>query len=210
MGVSYIKMENKKNTRLEVYKLIELNKTSKEISELLNISLRTAQTYIKEYKEVQALDANETQTQSVRKKKKEIARAKIITGSSFSEVVAQTGTTIDVCKKLSAKEKLQEAQREFLNRFREEQLQEIERLKRERLKTNKELLEVINNIRINSTAELKNVQETLLKNELTEQEILELSRIERLERLELEKSKLNTDSQDAKLSEILEALEENL
>lgn len=203
-------MENKRNTRLEVYKLIEINKTSKEIANILNVTVRTVERYRKEYKKATEESDIKATTTKAKKRIKEIAKAKIITGSTIKEVAEELGQAKSVIGDISSQNNLQEAQKEFLNRFREEQAKEIEERKKERLAFNKKLLKAISNINIYTVAELKNMQETLLKNELTEQEILELDRIERLERLELEKAKLNTDTQDSKLIEVLDTLESNL
>lgn len=173
---------DKRNTRLEVYKLIEIGKTSKEIAKELNISLRTAQTYIKEHRSIQTQDANKTQDARENKKRKEIVRAKIITGASFKEVTEQTGTTMNLCKKLSSKENLQQSQREFLQSLRAEEIERIKQNKLDRLYLNTRFKDSLYECEAN-----KQTQEMLLLNEKTEQEILELNRLERLERFEFSK-----------------------
>lgn len=179
-------MSEKRNTRLEVYKLIELNKDSKEISSILNIALRTAQAYIKEYKEMQNADASRTLTQSERKKRKEVAKAKIIAGCTIKEASIQTNTNFNSLKIASSKENLMQSQKEFLESLRNEHIKEIIKNKKDRLHINSMLKESI--LQKAEKKEIsKELQDTLKQNELTEQEILELSRLERLEKFELDK-----------------------
>nr|WP_241635632.1 hypothetical protein [Fusobacterium gastrosuis] len=173
---------DKKNTRLEVYKLIEIGKTSKEIAEELKISLRTAQTYIKEHRNIQTQNANKTQDARENKKRKEIAKAKIITGASIKEATAEVGIGIDVGLKLSSRENLQQSQREFLQSLRAGEIERIKQNKLDRLHLNTRFKDSLY-----KCGASKQMQEMLLLNEKTEQEILELSRLERLERFEFDK-----------------------
>lgn len=173
---------DKKNTRLEVYKLIEIGKTSKEIAEELKISLRTAQTYIKEHKSIQTQDANKTQDARENKKRKEIAKAKIITGASLKRVAEQTGTPKSTLANWSSKENLQQSQREFLQSLRAGEIERIRQNKLDRLHLNTRFKDSLY-----ECGASKQTQEMLLLNEKTEQEILELSRLERLERFEFDK-----------------------
>lgn len=179
-------MLEKRNTRLEVYKLIEINKSNKEIAEELNISIRTVERYRQEHIKATSDNDKKATTTSDKKKRKEIAKAKIITGASLKEATEQTGTTMNICKKLSSKENLQQSQREFLQNLRDSKVAEIKENKLSRFNTNKELLIAIKEALKNGEFN-KELQQMLLKNEETEQEIFELSRLERLERFEFDK-----------------------
>lgn len=193
---------DKKNTRLEVYKLIEIGKTSKEIAEELKISLRTAQTYIKEYKSIQTQDANKTQDARENKKRKEIAKAKIITGASLKRVAEQTGTPKSTLANWSSKENLQQKQAEFLEKYRNERIKLIQDAKDRRLAKN---LSILNDIELMENSE--QVQRMLMMNEKTEQEIFELEKLIKIKRLEIESRKAQIEEDNDKLDEVLGKLE---
>lgn len=177
-------MLEKRNTRLEVYKLIELKKSTKEIAELLNINIRSVQLYKKEYE--RTLNEKETKSESERKKRKEIAKAMIIAGESLKSAEERTGTSKSTLANWSSKENLQQSQKEFLASLRNEHINEIIKNKKDRLHINSLLKESI--LEKAEKKEIsKELQDTLKQNELTEQEILELSRLERLEKFELDK-----------------------
>lgn len=179
-------MSEKRNTRLEVYKLIEVNKTNKEIAQELNISIRTVERYRQEHIKATTDNDKKTTTTSDKKRQKEVAKAKIISGSTLEEAAAQSNTTIDICKKLSSKENLMQSQKEFLTSLRQEHIKEIIKNKKDRLHINSLLKESILQ-KAKKKKISKELQDTLKQNELTEQEILELSRLERLEKFELDK-----------------------
>ncbi len=175
------------STREKVYILIAEGRNNKEISEELNISLRSVQIYRKEY---EAKDEIKGETKNEkRKRKKEKAKALIITGATLKETaeeLAQEGTTIDIVKKLSSKENLQQSQLEYLNNFRNEYIQEITRNKKDRVCANTLIKEKLVVEIANIGEATKKHQELLILNEETEQKIFELNRIERLEKLKLE------------------------
>ena len=176
------------STRQEVYKLIIENKDNKEIATILNISIRTVERYRKDFNNATNDNDIKTTTTSDKKKRKEKARVLIETGASLEEASTQSGTTIDVVKRLSSKEKLQVKQLDYLKSLREKYSKEIEKNKEDRFYINVEAKEEIwKKLRENGIS--KELQDTLKQNELTEQEILELNRLERLERFELEKAK---------------------
>lgn len=176
------------STRQEVYKLIIEKKDNKEIAAALNISIRTVERYRKDFNNVTNGNDIKTTTTSDKKKRKEKARVLIETGASLEEASTQSGTTIDVVKRLSSKEKLQVKQLDYLKSLREKYSKEIEQNKEDRFYINIEAKEEIwKKLRENGIS--KELQDTLKQNELTEQEILELNRLERLERFELEKAK---------------------
>ena len=176
------------STRQEVYKLIIEKKDNKEIAAALNISIRTVERYRKDFNSTTNDNDIKTTTTSDKKKRKEKARVLIETGASLEEASTQSGTTIDVVKRLSSKEKLQVKQLDYLKSLREKYSKEIEQNKEDRFYINIEAKEEIwKKLRENGIS--KELQDTLKQNELTEQEILELNRLERLERFELEKAK---------------------
>ena len=176
------------STRQEVYKLIIEKKDNKEIAAALNISIRTAERYRKDFNDTTNDNDIKTTTTSDKKKRKEKARVLIETGASLEEAATQSSTTIDVVKRLSSKEKLQVKQLDYLKSLREKYSKEIAKNKEDRFYINVEAKEEIwKKLRENGIS--KELQDTLKQNELTEQEILELNRLERLERFELEKAK---------------------
>ena len=178
------------STRQEVYKLIIEKKDNKEIAAALNISIRSVQLYRKEYEKDLNKSESEIKNESEREKKKRKEKAKVLIecGATIKEASAQSGTTIDVVKRLSSKEKLQVKQLDYLKSLREKYSREIAQNKEDRFYINTEAKEKIwQKLRENGIS--KELQDTLKQNELTEQEILELNRLERLERFELEKAK---------------------
>ena len=209
---------DKRNTRLEVYKLIEINKSNKEIAEELNISIRTVERYRQEHIKATTDNDKKATTTSDKKKRKEIAKAKIITGVSLKQVAEQTGTPKSTLANWSSKENLQQSQREFLQSLRAGEIERIKQNKLDRLHLNTRFKDSLYECEAS-----KQTQEMLLLNEKTEQEILELSRLERLERFEfdkeiytnklkidvLEKIKTMTDEELKKLIEYIESKAES-
>ena len=191
------------STRTEVYRMIIEKKDNKEIAAALNISVRSVQLYRKEYKKdlIKSESEIKNESESEKKKRKEKAKVLIETGASLKEASEQSGTTIDVVKRLSSKEKLQVKQLDYLKSLREKYSREIEKNKEDRFYINTEAKERIwQKLRENGIS--KELQDTLKQNELTEQEILELNRLERLEKFELEKAKYK----DSRLNIITEEL----
>lgn len=170
------------STRNEVYKLLAIKTEINDIVDILQVSRRTVERYAKEYSDTLATKDKKATTTSDRKRRKEIARAHIETGSSIKEAKALSGTTTDICKKLSSKERLQEKQADFLRRLRDEHKEMILQNKRDRLKINTRMKA---DLAVAQSSKL--TQEMLLMNEKTEQTILESERLDRLERFEFEK-----------------------
>lgn len=202
------------STRNEVYKLLAIKTEINDIVDILQVSRRTVERYAKEYSDTLATKDKKATTTSDRKRRKEIARAHIETGSSIEEAKALSGTTTDICKKLSSKERLQEKQTDFLRRLREEHKEMILQNKRDRLEINTRIKADLAVSKSN-----KQTQEMLLMNEKTEQTILESERLDRLERFEFEKevhkSKLKLEMlekieqmSDKELEELQKFLEE--
>lgn len=202
------------SVREEVYKLLALKKNTREIAETLNISIRCAQKHKRTYDDTLANSEQKTNDRGEQKRRKEIARAHIVTGSSIKEAKALSGTTTDICKKLSSKEHLQEKQTDFLRRLRDEHKEMILQNKRDRLEINTRIKADLAVSESN-----KQTQEMLLMNEKTEQTILESERLDRLERFEFEKevhkSKLKLEMlekieqmSDKELEELQKFLEE--
>lgn len=202
------------STRNEVYKLLAIKTEINDIVDILQVSRRTVERYAKEYSDTLATKDKKATTTSDRKRRKEIARAHIETGSSIKEAKALSGTTTDICKKLSSKERLQEKQTDFLRRLREEHKEMILQNKRDRLEINTRIKADLAVSKSN-----KQTQEMLLMNEKTEQTILESERLDRLERFEFEKevhkSKLKLEMlekieqmSDKELEELQKFLEE--
>ena len=183
-------MDNKRNTRSEVYKLIAQGYKNKDIAIMLGITSRTVERYRKEYSDNDS-DKKATTT-SDRKIKKEKAKALIAAGASLKEAATQSNTTIDIVKRLSSKEKLQAKQRDFLHSLRLQHIEEIKANKKERLNNNNGILKFISRA-VEENAIDKNTQEMLVKNEEAEQKILEIDRLERLEKFEFEKIKLKSE-----------------
>lgn len=202
------------STRNEVYKLLAIKTEINDIVDILQVSRRTVERYAKEYSDTLATKDKKATTTSDRKRRKEIARAHIETGSSIKEAKALSGTTTDICKKLSSKERLQEKQTDFLRRLREEHKEMILQNKRDRLEINTRIKADLAVSKSN-----KQTQEMLLMNEKTEQTILESERLDKLERFEFEKevhkSKLKAEMlekieqmSDKELEELQKFLEE--
>ena len=192
------------STRQEVYKLIIEKKDNKEIAAALNISIRTVERYRKDFNEATSNNDIKATSDSDKKKRKEKAKVLIETGASLKEASEQSGTTIDVVKRLSSKEKLQVKQLDYLKSLREKYSREIAQNKEDRFYINTEAKEEIWQ-KLREFGISKELQDTLKQNELTEQEILELNRLERLERFELEKAKYK-NSLALELAEKIESM----
>lgn len=170
------------SVREEVYKLLALKKNTREIAETLNISIRCAQKHKRTYDDTLANSEQKTNDRSEQKRRKEIAKAHIVTGSSIKEASEVSGISISTALKTSSKERLQEKQADFLRRLREEHKEMILQNKRDRLEINTRIKADLAAL---ETGKL--TQEMLLMNEKTEQTILESERLDRLERFEFEK-----------------------
>ncbi|MDK4481667.1 hypothetical protein MWG07_09395 [Fusobacterium necrophorum] len=200
------------STRNEVYKLLAIKTEINDIVDILQVSRRTVERYAKEYSDTLATKDKKATTTSDRKRRKEIARAHIETGSSIKEASELTQTHISSVKRLSSKERLQEKQADFLRRLRDEHKARIEANKCDRLRANeiakKKIIATIEDTEYIS----KTLQETLILNERAEQEILESDRLIQLEKLELEQKKALSDVEktNEKLDDVLSKLEESL
>ena len=86
------------STRNEVYKLLAIKTEINDIVDILQVSRRTVERYAKEYSDTLATKDKKATTTSDRKRRKEIARAHIETGSSIKEAKALSGTTTDICR----------------------------------------------------------------------------------------------------------------
>ncbi|RXZ26884.1 hypothetical protein EPT55_07630 [Fusobacterium necrophorum] len=170
------------SVREEVYKLLALKKNTREIAETLNVSLRCVQKHKRTYDDTLANSEQKTNDRSEQKRRKEIAKAHIVTGSSIKEASEVSGISISTALKTSSKERLQEKQADFLRRLREEHKEMILQNKRDRLEINTRIKADLAAL---ETGKL--TQEMLLMNEKTEQTILESERLDRLERFEFEK-----------------------
>lgn len=170
------------STRNEVYKLLAIKTEINDIVDILQVSRRTVERYAKEYSDTLATKDKKATTTSDRKRRKEIARAHIETGSSIKEASELTQTHISSVKRLSSKERLQTKQADFLRRLRDEHKEMILQNKRDRLEINTRIKA---DLAVSESDKL--TQEMLLMNEKTEQTILESERLDRLERFEFEK-----------------------
>ena len=171
--------------------------STKEIAEKYNVSVAT----VRKWKSRHNWDSvTKKRDKSVTSKKaKEVAKILVEEGATIREASAQSGTSIDVVKKISAKENLQQSQLEYLKEFRNKQREKIRENKLKRLMLNEEILEAVEyelshwqeNGRVSKAA-----IEKLLMSEELEQKILELDRIERLEKLEIERQKITKDNKN--------------
>ncbi|KYM39625.1 hypothetical protein A2U03_06855 [Fusobacterium necrophorum subsp. funduliforme] len=202
------------STRNEVYKLLAIKTEINDIVDILQVSRRTVERYAKEYSDTLATKDKKATTTSDRKRRKEIARAHIETGSSIKEASELTQTHISSVKRLSSKERLQTKQADFLRRLRDEHKEMILQNKRDRLEINTRIKA---DLAVSESDKL--TQEMLLMNEKTEQTILESERLDKLERFEFEKevhkSKLKAEMlekieqmSDKELEELQKFLEE--
>lgn len=202
------------STRSEVYKLLAIKTEINDIVDILHVSRRTVERYAKEYNDTLATSDKKATTTSDRKRRKEIARAHIETGSSIREASEASGISISTALKASSKERLQEKQADFLRQLRDEHKEMILQNKRDRLKINTRMK---TDLAVAESSKL--TQEMLLMNEKTEQTILESERLDRLERFEFEKevhkSKLKLEMlekieqmSDKELEELQKFLEE--
>ncbi|WP_335941830.1 helix-turn-helix transcriptional regulator [Fusobacterium polymorphum] len=173
----------------EVYKLLVKNKSTREIAEILNVSMRAVQKHKKKFDEANNSEQENEQRTTNKKEKKVIAKVLIETGASIKEASEKVGLAKSTVGDISSKGKLQFKQLEYLNNLRENYIERINKNKADRLEMNdlakKKILDTLN-----SNEEItKSVQQMIKMNEQTEQEILELNRIERLEKFQLEKAK---------------------
>ena len=185
------------SSKEKIIAYLKLGKSNKEIAELCNVSVRTVERHKK------SLATSDSDTKNDKRQNRKIAKetAKILVGegATIREASAQSGASIDVVKKISAKENLQQSQLEYLKEFRNKQREKIRANKLKRLMLNEEILEAVE-YELNHWQEngriSKAVIEKLLMSEELEQKILELDRIERLEKLEIERQKITKDNEN--------------
>ena len=171
--------------------------STKEIAEKYNVSVATVRKWKSRHNWDSVTKKRDKNVTS--KKAKEVAKILVEEGATIREASAQSGASIDVVKKISAKENLQQSQLEYLKEFRNKQREKIRANKLKRLMLNEEILEAVEyelshwqeNGRVS-----KAVIEKLLMSEELEQKILELDRIERLEKLEIERQKITKDNKN--------------
>ena len=171
--------------------------STKEIAEKYNVSVATVRKWKSRHNWDSVTKKRDKNVTS--KKAKEVAKILVEEGATIREASAQSGASIDVVKKISAKENLQQSQLEYLKEFRNKQREKIRANKLKRLMLNEEILEAVEyelshwqeNGRVS-----KAVIEKLLMSEELEQKILELDRIERLEKLEIERQKITKDNEN--------------
>lgn len=189
--------------------------STKEIAEKYNVSVAT----VRKWKSRHNWDSvTKKRDKSVTSKKaKEVAKILVEEGATIREASAQSGTSIDVVKKISAKENLQQSQLEYLKEFRNNQRKKIRENKLKRLMLNDEILEAVeyevSNWQENGRVSKAAIEKLLMSEEL-EQKIFELDRIERLEKLEIDKKKATTEQSGAEkkldqyINTLMEALDE--
>lgn len=189
--------------------------STKEIAEKYNVSVAT----VRKWKSRHNWDSvTKKRDKSVTSKKaKEVAKILVEEGATIREASAQSGTSIDVVKKISAKENLQQSQLEYLKEFRNDQMKKIRANKLKRLMLNDEILEAVeyelSNWQENGRVSKAAIEKLLMSEEL-EQKIFELDRIERLEKLEIDKKKATTEQSGAEkkldqyINTLMEALDE--
>ena len=171
--------------------------STKEIAEKYSVSVATVRKWKSRHNWDSVTKKRDKNVTS--KKAKEMAKILVEEGATIREASAQSGASIDVVKKISAKENLQQSQLEYLKEFRNKQREKIRANKLKRLMLNEEILEAVEyelshwqeNGRVS-----KAVIEKLLMSEELEQKILELDRIERLEKLEIERQKITKDNEN--------------
>lgn len=203
------------SSKEKIIAYLKLGKSNKEIAELCNVSVRTVERHKK------SLTTSDNDTKNDKRQndriKREQAKILIEEGATIREASAQSGASIDVVKKISAKENLQQSQLEYLKEFRNKQREKIRANKLKRLMLNDEILEAVEyelshwqeNGRVSKAA-----IEKLLMSEELEQKIFELDRIERLEKLEIDKKKATTEQSGAEkkldqyINTLMEALDE--
>ena len=187
----------------EVYKLLVKNKSTREIAEILNVSMRAVQKHKKKFDEANNSEQENEQRTTNKKEKKVIAKVLIETGASIKEASEKVGLAKSTVGDISSKGKLQVKQLEYLNNLRENYIERINKNKADRLEMNdlakKKILDTLNS----NEKITKSVQQMIKMNEQTEQEILELNRIERLEKFQLEKEKYK----NSLASELIEKIE---
>lgn len=139
--------------------------------------------------------------------KKAKARNLIIQGATLEEASKLSDLSIDVIKKMSAKEGLQKKQLEYLKQLQEELQDTILINKLERLELNKMALESVRE-EIKNNMVNKNTFEKIKLSEEIEQKILEVERVEKLERLDILKER--KDLNQEKTGNFLDRLEDFL
>ena len=189
--------------------------STKEIAEKYNVSVATVRKWKSRHNWDSVTKKRDKNVTS--KKAKEVAKILVEEGATIREASAQSGTSIDVVKKISAKENLQQSQLEYLKEFRSNQRKKIRENKLKRLMLNDEILEAVeyelSNWQENGRVSKAAIEKLLMSEEL-EQKIFELDRIERLEKLEIDKKKATTEQSGAEkkldqyINTLMEALDE--
>lgn len=189
--------------------------STKKIAEKYNVSVATVRKWKSRHNWDSVTKKRDKNVTS--KKAKEVAKMLVEEGATIREASAQSGTSIDVVKKISAKENLQQSQLEYLKEFRNNQRKKIRENKLKRLMLNDEILEAIeyelSNWQENGRVSKAAIEKLLMSEEL-EQKIFELDRIERLEKLEIDKKKATTEQSGAEkkldqyINTLMEALDE--
>lgn len=140
-----------------------------------------------------------------KKRKKAKARNLIIQGATLEEASQLSNLSIDIIKKMSSKERLQQKQLEYLKNLRNELKETILKNKMERMELNQKALQSVRQDILNNKVDRNTLEKIRLSEEI-EQTILELDRIERLEKLELlkEKKGIKIEEQTGKFLDKLE------
>ena len=132
----------------EVYKLLVKNKSTREIAEILNVSMRAVQKHKKKFDEANNSEQENEQRTTNKKEKKVIAKVLIETGASIKEASEKVGLAKSTVGDISSKGKLQVKQLEYLNNLRENYIERINKNKADRLEMNdlakKKILDTLN------------------------------------------------------------------
>ena len=120
----------------------------------------------------------------LKRRKKEQARNLIIQGATIQEASKLSKLSIDVIKKMSAKEGLQQKQLDYLKALQNEMQESVLANKLERLELNKMALQSVREDIIDDKVDKTTFEKIKLSEEI-EQKVLEVDRIEKLEKLEI-------------------------
>lgn len=188
----------------EVYKLLSVGKSNREIADTLNVTIRAVQKHKRTYE--QGISEQKANTPSERRRKKEIIKAHIESGASIREVSDKFGQPKSTIGDLSKKHNLQQRQADFLRQLAEEEKERIRSNKKKRLEVNTRILEVVaeevESGKFKGNLSKSTVEKLKLTEEI-EQSVLEKDRVDRLERFEFEKEKYRT----AKMIAMIEKVE---
>lgn len=120
----------------------------------------------------------------LKRRKKEQARNLIIQGATIQEASKLSKLSIDVIKKMSAKEGLQQKQLDYLKALQNEMQESVLANKLERLELNKMALQSVRKDITDDKVDKTTFEKIKLSEEI-EQKVLEVDRIEKLEKLEI-------------------------